>query len=325
VRRRKAEQREVLRAQVVLAAAQGEENKQIAERLGIAPNTASSGASASSRRAWQGWLTGSGRAGRGPFPPAVIAEVKAIACELPALRAVPLSRFSVADVREEAIACGLVEQVSVSTVGRWLDEDARKPWRHRSWIFPRARTSPPRRGSCSTCTSAGLRASGWGQTSSSSRPTRRPRVLRPLPPPPNRPPAYATAMRVKHEYERGGALAYLVAWDVHRARLFGRCEATTGIAPFGRPAGGGLAEPAAGAPASPRVLVEPGRDLPVDLPAEGHDPERLRRSWRGPAPPARFPAPLRADRGPVCLAFTRADLDRLLHRLAGEERPLRVA
>ena len=33
-----------------------------------------------------------------------------MACELPALRAVPLSRFSIADVREEAIACGLVEQ-----------------------------------------------------------------------------------------------------------------------------------------------------------------------------------------------------------------------
>jgi transposase len=40
VRRPKAEQRQVLRAQIVLAAAQGEQNKQIAERLGIAPNTA---------------------------------------------------------------------------------------------------------------------------------------------------------------------------------------------------------------------------------------------------------------------------------------------
>ena len=29
-------------------------------------------------------------------------------------------------------------------------------------------------------------------------------------------------MRVEHEYERRGALAYLAAWDVHRARLFGR-------------------------------------------------------------------------------------------------------
>ena len=41
-------------------------------------------------------------------------------------------------------------------------------------------------------------------------------------------------MRVEHEYERGGALGYLVAWEVRRARLVGRCEATTGIVPFGR-------------------------------------------------------------------------------------------
>jgi DNA-binding NarL/FixJ family response regulator len=43
----------VRRHRIVLAAAQGEENKQIAERLGIAPNTASNGASASSRRVWR--------------------------------------------------------------------------------------------------------------------------------------------------------------------------------------------------------------------------------------------------------------------------------
>jgi hypothetical protein len=47
-------------------------------------------------------------------------------------------------------------------------------------------------------------------------------------------PAVARVMRVEHEYERGGALAYLAAWDVHRARLFGRCEPSTGIEPFGR-------------------------------------------------------------------------------------------
>ena len=40
--------------------------------------------------------------------------------------------------------------------------------------------------------------------------------------------------RVEFEYDRGGALAYLAAWDVHRAKVFGRCEATTGIEPFGR-------------------------------------------------------------------------------------------
>ena len=41
-------------------------------------------------------------------------------------------------------------------------------------------------------------------------------------------------MRVEHEYARGGAWAYLAALDVHRAKLFGRCEQTTGIAPFDR-------------------------------------------------------------------------------------------
>jgi hypothetical protein len=39
-------------------------------------------------------------------------------------------------------------------------------------------------------------------------------------------------MRVEHEYDRGGALAYLAGWDVHRGQVFGRCEPTTGIAPF---------------------------------------------------------------------------------------------
>jgi len=41
-------------------------------------------------------------------------------------------------------------------------------------------------------------------------------------------------MRVEHEYERGGALNYLAAWDVRRAKVFGRCEPKTGIVPFGR-------------------------------------------------------------------------------------------
>ena len=41
-------------------------------------------------------------------------------------------------------------------------------------------------------------------------------------------------MRVEHDYDRGGALAYLAAWDVRRGRGMGRCEDTTGIAPFAR-------------------------------------------------------------------------------------------
>ena len=56
----------------------------------------------------------------------------------------------------------------------------------------------------------------------------------PLPLPPTLPPGKARATRVEHDYRRGGALAYLAAWDVHRGKVTGRCERTTGIAPFSR-------------------------------------------------------------------------------------------
>jgi hypothetical protein len=39
-------------------------------------------------------------------------------------------------------------------------------------------------------------------------------------------------MRVESEYQRHGTVAYLAAYDVHRAQVIGRCEPTTGIAPF---------------------------------------------------------------------------------------------
>src|SRR5208283_5097422 len=51
---------------------------------------------------------------------------------------------------------------------------------------------------------------------------------------PTVPPQPQQSMRVEFEYERGGALAYLAAWDVRRAKVFGRCETTTGIEPFDR-------------------------------------------------------------------------------------------
>ncbi len=39
-------------------------------------------------------------------------------------------------------------------------------------------------------------------------------------------------MKVEHEYTRAGAWTYLAAWDVHRAKIFGRCEKKSGIEPF---------------------------------------------------------------------------------------------
>lgn len=51
---------------------------------------------------------------------------------------------------------------------------------------------------------------------------------------PSTPPAPGRELRYEHEYERKGAWAYLAAWDVGRARLTGRCQASTGIEPFHR-------------------------------------------------------------------------------------------
>lgn len=41
-------------------------------------------------------------------------------------------------------------------------------------------------------------------------------------------------MHVEDEYFRCGAWTYIAALDVHRARVFGRCEVKNGIAPFNR-------------------------------------------------------------------------------------------
>src|SRR6266540_4786417 len=132
-----AQYRQVLRAKIVLAAAAGLANAQIARRLGITVNTV---------RKWRKRYAAQGLAGLADrkrcgrprvYPAVVVAQAKAIACELPATRGVPLSRWSLGEVRAELLASGITPNVSVSTVGRWLHADAIKPWRYRSWIFPR--------------------------------------------------------------------------------------------------------------------------------------------------------------------------------------------
>jgi hypothetical protein len=93
------------------------------------------GGSGSSSSGWQGLMIGNARVARAVFPPEQIAEVKAIACELPRSQGVPLSRFSGAELHRLVVERG-VSEASASTIARWLAEDAIKPWQYRSWIFP---------------------------------------------------------------------------------------------------------------------------------------------------------------------------------------------
>ena len=71
------------------------------------------------------------------FFPSVVIQVKALACELPWDSGLALSRFTHQEIAQQAIRRGIVAAISGSTVWRWLNEDAIKPWQHRSWVFPR--------------------------------------------------------------------------------------------------------------------------------------------------------------------------------------------
>ncbi len=161
-------------------------------------------------------------------------EVKAIACELPATLEVPLSRLFVPDIRAEVIRRGIVASISTSTIWRWLDEDAIRPWTFRSWIFPR---DPDFEAKAARVLDLYAREfdrvplqddeyviSADEKTSIQARCRCHPTL----------PAGASRAMRVEHEYERGGALQYLAAWDCGRAKIFGRCEPKTGIIPFDR-------------------------------------------------------------------------------------------
>ena len=99
--------------------------------------SSASGANASSRNGWPAWRLNLAPGARPFFAPEVVVQVKALACELPADTGLPLSRFSRQDLAREVVALGIVAQISGATIWRWLDQDASRPWQHRSWIFPR--------------------------------------------------------------------------------------------------------------------------------------------------------------------------------------------
>lgn len=167
------------------------------------------------------------------FPPRDQAIVKAIACESVSKTKLPLSRLSLSDLATQ-VSKALRRSISPSTVRRILDADAIKPWRYRYWIFPRDPQFVEKAGRV-----LDLYAGCWDGKSlgrkdfiiSSDEKTSIQARIRTHATQPTGP---ERCMRIEHEYERGGALQYLAGWDVRRGRVMGRCEATTGIAPFGR-------------------------------------------------------------------------------------------
>ena len=263
----------------------------------------------------------------------MVVAVKALACELPSRLGVPLARLHVPDIAAEVVSRGIAAEISGTTIWRWLSEDAIKPWRVRSWIFPRDPDFEAKVGRVLELYAREWEgeplADGDYVVSADEKTSIQARIRRH----PSLPAAPGHPSRTEFEYTRGGAVQYLAAWDVHRAKVFGRCEPATGIEPFDRllsqvmttralrlgaaglparrqrqqpprpgfhrPGPGQMAHSAPGAPARPRVLDQPGGDLLLGHPGQSAHPQRLRQPGRGRAAASCVRAPLRAGRRPL--------------------------
>jgi hypothetical protein len=195
--------------------------------------SSAAGGNGSSKSVWPGSMIASARAARAVFPPEQIAEVKALACELPATQGLPLSRYSRVELHRLVLERGLTE-ASASTIWRWLHDDALKPWQQRSWLFVRDPAFAVKAGRVLDlyqrrfegrrlrpdeyviCADEKSQLQALGRRHASA------------------PPAPGRAARFEFDYRRYGTVAYLAGWDVHHANLFDRVEAKTGIEPFGR-------------------------------------------------------------------------------------------
>jgi transposase len=231
-RRARGEQRDVLRARIVLAAAHGQSNAAIARCLAISPDTVRRWRARFAADRMKG-LQDRPRSGRPRvFADVAAAEVKAMACALPAETGVPLARWSASELAAEAVTRGVVDTLSGSTVRRWLNADAIKPWRYRSWIFPRDPDFAVKAARVLDLYDRlwDGRPLGDDQFVISADEKSQLQALRRRHP--DLPPGPGRVRRQEFEYQRGGTLAYLAAYDVHHARVIGRCAPTTGIEPF---------------------------------------------------------------------------------------------
>ena len=228
---RSASHSEVVRARIVLLAAGGVQNLEIAKRVGVCVDVASRWRKRFCQQGLAG-LKDRPRSGRPrTFGSAVVAGVKALACEPPERRDVPLSRWSSHELAAQAVSEGLVDAISSSTVRRWLHADASSRGATAHGSSRVTQTSPTRQPVSLTSTPASSRVSRSDRRTTWSRRTRSPsfrrcRCHR------GRPAGSGHLSQVEFEYERGGTLAYMGAYDVHRAHLIGTIADKTGIVPF---------------------------------------------------------------------------------------------
>jgi hypothetical protein len=146
----------------------------------------------------------------------------------------PLSRWSSTEIAEHVRRSGLVASISDATIWRWLSDDAIRPWQHRCWIFPRDPDFAAKAGHILDLYERRWKGRRLREGDFVICADEKTSIQARFPKHPTLPTKPGLAMKVEHEYKRLGAWAYLAALDVHRMRIFGRCESKNGIEPFDR-------------------------------------------------------------------------------------------
>ncbi len=166
------------------------------------------------------------------FPPEQQVQAKAIACERPADRNEPLSRYSLGDIALIMKKEQIVSSISQSTLCRWYKQDALKPWRYHNWLFPR---DPQFLSKASVILN--LYHGFWdgnplGEDDYvlSADEKCGLQILRRLHP--TRATMAGKQGQVEFEYKRLGTLAYQAALDVFRGTVIGQIENTNCILTF---------------------------------------------------------------------------------------------
>lgn len=222
----------VVRARIVLLAAEDVQNIDIAVRVGVCVDVASRWRKRFCEHGLDG-LRDRPRSGRPRrFGSEVVAGIKAMACEPPEDRQVPLSRWSSADLADHAVREGLVGSISSSTVRRWLHADAIKPWRYRSWIFPRDPDFATKAARVLDLYARLVDGVALGEDDYVISADEKSQLQALRRRHQGRPAGSGQVAQVEFEYRRGGTLAYMGAYDVHHARLIGTIADKTGIVPF---------------------------------------------------------------------------------------------
>src|SRR3990172_2103116 len=129
VRRRTTAQQLAQRARIILAAADGSNNSQIARQLGLETDTVRQW-----RQRWLGWqalalddVSGAARRADAPRPgrPAEISaehvcQIVALACETPSRSERPISQWTGREIADEIVKRGILPQISPRHAARLL-------------------------------------------------------------------------------------------------------------------------------------------------------------------------------------------------------------